>query len=181
MPFLPETDLGALSPAQQAAADRQLRDHGGRITNMKATLLGHVPSFDAYMQWYTLWDELVPLVGDRAMTLFSYAISDANECLICSVFFRRILIDGGADPDDPQPTATESVLMDWGRAIARTPSDLPDELVARVESAFEPTLRLQLLAFAGLMVATNLLNTVGRIPLDDVLYDYRKDGDVRVD
>jgi len=29
------------------------------------------------------------------------------------------------------------------------------------------------------MVATNLLNTVGRVPLDEVLYEYRKPGDER--
>ncbi|WP_208008433.1 hypothetical protein [Agromyces protaetiae] len=181
MAFLPETDLDRLTPEQQAAADRQLRLHGGRITNMKATLLGHVPSFDAYMEWYTLKDELVPLVGERAVTLFSYAISDENDCLICSVFFRRILIDSGADPDDPQPTDAEAVLMRWGRAIARTPNDIPADVVAQVESTFDPHTRLVLLAFAGLMVATNLINTVGRVPLDEVLYDYRKAGDTRVD
>lgn len=180
MPFLPETDLDALSPEQQAAADRQVRVHGGRITNMKATLLGHVPSFDAYMEWYTLKDELVPRIGERAFSLFSYAISDENDCLVCSVFFRRILIDGGADPDDPHPTAQEELLMEWGRAIARDPHGISDDLVARLESEFDGTLRLQLLAFAGQMVATNLINTVGRVPLDEVLYDYRRTGDARV-
>lgn len=180
MPFLPETDLDQLTPQQQAAADRQLLLHGGRITNMKATLLGHVPSFDAYMEWYTLKDELVPLIGERAFSLFSYAISDENDCLICSVFFRRILIDGGADPDDPHPTGREALLMEWGRLIARDPHGISDDLYARLEAEFEPALRLQLLAFAGQMVATNLINTVGRIPLDEVLYDYRRAGDARV-
>ena len=56
LPLLPDAELEA---AAIAAADRQLSTHGGRITNMKRTLLGHVPSFDAYMEWYTLKDELV--------------------------------------------------------------------------------------------------------------------------
>jgi len=180
MAFLPETDVDHLTPAQQHAADRQVREHGGRITNMKATLLGHVPSFDAYMEWYTLKDDLVPLIGERTFSLFCYAISDENECLVCSVFFRRILIDGGADPDDPRPTPREALLIEWGRAIARDPHGIADELYERLEAEFEPTLRLQLLAFAGQMVATNLVNTVGRVPLDEVLYDYRRPGDVRV-
>lgn len=180
MPFLPEIDLDALSPEQQEAADRQVRLHGGRITNMKATLLGHVPSFDAYMEWYTLKDELVPHIGERAFSLFCYAISDENDCLVCSVFFRRILIDGGADPDDPQPAYHEALLMEWGRAIARDPHGISDDLVMRLESEFDATLRLQLLAFAGQMIATNLINTVGRIPLDEILYDYRREGDARV-
>lgn len=180
MSFLPETDLARLDPEQQAAADRQLELHGGRITNMKATLLGHVPSFRAYMEWYTLKDELVPQIGERAVSLFSYAISDANDCLVCSVFFRRILIDAGEDPDAPVLSAREELLMRWGRAIAARPGDIPSELYAELEEEFEPRLRLILLSFAGIMVATNLLNTVGRIPLDEILYDYRRAGDERV-
>ena len=36
-----------------------------------------------------------------------------------------------------------------------------------------------LIAFAGIMYATNLFNTVAKVPLDEVLYKYRKDGDTR--
>ena len=32
-----------------------------------------------------------------------------------------------------------------------------------------------LIAFAGMMVATNLFNTVAKVPLDDVLYSYIND------
>ncbi|QEO10277.1 hypothetical protein [Protaetiibacter larvae] len=181
MTFLPLSSDAELSAAALAAAERQLELHGGRITNMKRTLLGHVPSFDAYMEWYTLKDELEPYIGERAVSLFSYAISDANECLICSVFFRRILIESGDDPDNPQVTETEQLLLDWGRMIALDPNNIPAEFRARLEAAFQPKLRLILVAFAGLMVATNLFNTVGRVPLDEVLYDFRKPGDARTE
>ena len=179
MTFLPMTRYEDLSDAAKAASDHQIETHGGRITNMKATLLGHVPSFKAYMEWYTLKDALVPFIGERAVSLFSYAISEANDCLICSVFFRKILIDSGEDVDNPQVTETEQLLMDWGKLIAKAPHDIPHEMYARLESAFTPYLRLILLSFAGQMVATNIVNTVGRIPLDDVLYEYRKPGDER--
>lgn len=179
MTFLPIAREDSLSPAQAAARDHQLETYGGRITTMKATLLSHVPSFTAYMEWYVLRDELAPLIGERAVALFSYAISDENDCLVCSVYFRRILIDNGEDPDNPQVTEVEQLLIDWGRLIARSPADIPDELYARLEAAFSPQLRVQLVAFAGLMIATNLFNMVGRVPLDEVLYDYRKPGDER--
>ncbi len=181
MTFLPMSEDAELSAEALAAAERQVALHGGRITNMKRTLLGHVPSFDAYMEWYTLKDELEPYIGERAVSLFSYAISDANDCLVCSVFFRRILIESGDDPDNPQVTETEQLLLDWGRMIATDPNNIPPEFRARLEQAFSPKLRLVLVAFAGLMVATNLFNTVGRVPLDEVLYDFRKPGDTRVD
>lgn len=179
MTFLPITTYESLDATARAASDRQLELHGGRITNMKATLLSHVPSFDAYMQWYTLRDALVPFIGERAVSLFSYAISDENDCLICSVFFRKILIDNGEDPDHPNVTEAEQLLIDFGRAIARTPSAIEPEFYARLESTFNPQLRVLLVAFAGQMVATNLFVTVGKVPLDEVLYDYRKPGDER--
>lgn len=179
MTFLPMTTPETRSAEATAAAERQVAQHGGRITNMKATLLTHVPSFDVYMGWYTLRDALVPFIGERAVALFSYAISDENDCLVCSVFFRRILIDNGEDPDDPQVTETEQLLIDWGRQIARDPAGVTDEFVERLERAFNPQLRVLLVAFAGQMVATNLFVTAGRVPLDEVLYDYRRPGDDR--
>src|SRR6185312_14039512 len=124
-----------------------------------------------YMEWYVLRDELVPFIGERAVSLFSYAISDEHDCLVCSVYFRRILIDSGENPDDPQVTEVEQLLIDWGRAIARDPAAIPDDMVARLEQAFHPELRVILVAFAGIMVATNLFNMIGRVPLDEVLYD----------
>ncbi len=179
MGFLPFPSDDEFSPEAQAAADRQLTLHGGRITNMKRTLLGHVPSFDAYMTWYTLRDELEPYIGERAVSLFSYAISDANDCLVCSVFFRRILIESGDDPDNPTVTEAEQLLLEWGRQIAVDPAGITPEFRARIEEAFNPKLRLILVAFAGQMVATNLINTVGQVPLDEVLYEFRKPGDDR--
>lgn len=179
MTFLPISSYEELGQEGRAASDRQIDLHGGRITNMKATLLSHVPSFTAYMEWYTLRDALVPFIGERAVSLFSYAISDENDCLVCSVFFRRILIDNGEDPDNPQVTEAEQLLIDWGRLIARTPGDIPEEVLARLEKAFSPQLRVILVAFAGQMIATNLFNMVGRVPLDEILYDYRKPGDER--
>ena len=180
MTFLPLPKYDDLGPEAKAAADRQVELHGGRITNMKATLLSHVPSFTAYMEWYTLRDELAPYIGERAVSLFSYAISEENDCLVCSVFFRKVLIDSGENVDNPQVTETEQLLMDWGRLIARDPHNIPDEMYTRLEAAFSPKLRVILVAFAGQMVATNLINMVGRVPLDEVLYEYRAPGDERL-
>jgi hypothetical protein len=48
----------------------------------------------------SLYDEVVPLLGERRAMVFCHAISAQNDCLICSTFFRRLLADGGEDPDD---------------------------------------------------------------------------------
>ena len=91
MSFLPMTEYESSSEEVKREYEDQIAKHG-RITNMKRTLLHNVPAFKAYMEWYTLYDQLVPVIGDRAISLFSHAISEGNECLICSIFFRKILI-----------------------------------------------------------------------------------------
>ena len=146
---------------------------------LTATLLSSSPSFTAYTEWYTLKSQLVPYIGERATTLFCYAISEANESLVGSTYFRKALVDSGENVSNPQVTETEQLLMDWGRLIALSPSAIPDEMYGDLEKAFTPRLRLILVAFVGLTVATNLLNTVGRIPLDQSLFEYRKPGDER--
>jgi hypothetical protein len=34
------------------------------------------------------------LVGERRAWLFCHAISTESDCLVCSTFFRRLIIDG---------------------------------------------------------------------------------------
>ena len=92
MSYLSMTDYDSASEEVKREYDDQIAKHG-RITNMKRTLLHNVPAFKAYMEWYTLYDLLVPVVGERAMSLYSYAISSGNDCLVCSTFFRKILIE----------------------------------------------------------------------------------------
>src|SRR5207249_8619860 len=89
---------GAVAPAAQAELDRQLAAHG-RVTNMKRTLAHSPRALLALMEWYPLRDEVAGFLGERRTTLFAHAVSTETDCLICSTFFRRILIDGGEDPD----------------------------------------------------------------------------------
>ena len=167
------TEYETASDAVRREYDDQIAKHG-RITNMKRTLLHSVPAFKAYMEWYTLYDLLVPVVGDRALSLFSYAISNGNDCLICSTFFRKILIDSGDDPDNPQLSDTENLLIEFGTAICTAPHDIPDEIYTALSENFTVEQIVLLISFAGLMYATNLFNTVAKVPLDEVLYKYRK-------
>jgi len=62
--------------------------------------------------------------------------------------------------------------------ISATPSacshDIPEEIYTRLKASFTEEQIVLLVAFAGIMYATNLFNTVARVPLDEVLYPYRK-------
>ena len=167
------TEYESADEAVKKEYDDQIFRHG-RITNMKRTLLHSVPAFKAYMEWYTLKDLIVPFIGERALSLYAYAISNGNNCLICSTFFRKILIDSGDDPDNPVLSETEKLLMDFGQAVCVNPHKIPDELYEKLKERFNTEQLVLLISFAGIMYATNLFNTVAKVPLDEVLYKYTK-------
>ncbi|MDR3145274.1 MAG: hypothetical protein LBU21_03275 [Treponema sp.] len=173
MSYVPLTEYESSPEAVRREYDEETARHG-RITNMKRTLLHSIPAYKAYMEWYVLKDQLVPFLGERAVSLFSYAISNANNCLICSTFFRKILIDSGDDPDNPRLSETERLLMDFGHAIARNPGGIEEDLYKKIGERFSPKEMVLIIAFAGIMAATNLFNTVAKVPLDEVLYKYQK-------
>lgn len=154
--------------------DDQIARHG-RITNMKRSLLHSVPAFKAYMEWYTLRDLIAPFIGERGVVLFSYAISYGNRCLVCSLFFRKILVDWGEDPERPALSEDEGLLVEFGSAIAQGPHGIPEEVYARLAARYTEEERVLLVAFAGVMAATNLFNTVAKVPLDEILVGYRTD------
>lgn len=176
MSLISMTDYESASPEVRAEYDDQIAKHG-RITNMKRAMLHNIPTFKAYMEWYTLYDLIEPFLGERALVLFAYSISYGNNCLICSNFFRKILIDSGDDPDDPKLNETEQLMMSFGQAICTSPHDIPKEMYAELKKRFNEEQLTLIVGFAGIMYATNLFNTVADIPLDEVLYKYVKKED----
>ncbi|MDR1355689.1 MAG: hypothetical protein LBJ43_05485 [Propionibacteriaceae bacterium] len=167
------TDYETASAEVRAEYDDQIAKHG-RITNMKRTLLHNVPAFKAYMEWYTLQGELASFLSERAIAVFSHAISSENDCLICSVFFRKMLIDAGDDPDNLILSDEEQLLVHFGQAIVKNPHVIAQQLSDALAARYNEEQRVLLIAFAGIMVATNLFNTVARVELDEVLYSYQK-------
>lgn len=171
MAVVRQFDYGAAPDEARAAHDAHLAEQG-RMTNMKRTLLHSPPAFKAYMEWYTLAGELEPIIGQRGVHVFSWAISTQNDCLICSTFFRKILKDRGEDPANLRLDAREELLVEYGRLLAKTPHAIPDPVYARLHAEFSEPEILLLTAFAGLMVATNLINTALKVDLDDYLQGY---------
>lgn len=172
MPYVPMTEYETASEEVRREYDDQIDKHG-RITNMKRTLLHNVPSFKAYMEWYTLYDELQPVLGDRALSILSYAVSSGNDCLICGSFFKKILEDGGDDPDDLTMNETEALLHTLGTCVSLDPHNIPDYVYDGLKERFSDEVIVTIVAFCGLMVATNLFNTVMKVDLDEVLYNHK--------
>ena len=162
------------APAEtRAAHDAHLRDHG-RITNMKRTLLNSVPAFHALMEWYPLRDAVRPFLGDRLTQIFSHAISAETDCLICSTFFRRTLIEGGEDPDRLELDEREQVVVAFGRRLATDAHGVSDALYAGLARHFTPEQIVALTAFGVIMLATNVFNNALRVDLDGYLEPFRR-------
>jgi alkylhydroperoxidase family enzyme len=153
----------------------EIRTAHGRVTNMKRTLSRSPVALRALMAWYDLRDEVVPFLGERATTLFAHAISAGTDCLVCSTFFRRLLIDSGEDPEALRLDDWEQTIVAYGRQLAVDPHGVADELFDRLSARLEPDQIVALTAFGGLMVATNLFNNALRVDLDDYLQSYRKE------
>ena len=171
MAFLPIPSTDDLSD-EASSARAQLLESRGRISNVRAALLGHVPSFRAYLEWYTLKDELIPVLGERGVTVLAYAISDEYGDTACTLFFRRILQEAGEDPDDLSGDL-ERLVGRFGREVVANPRGVPDDVYEELASHFPPDKRVALVAFAGLTLAINMVNTVGRVPVDEELHEFR--------
>jgi alkylhydroperoxidase family enzyme len=173
MPRIVPLESEAAPPDARAAAEAHVRNHA-RMTNMKRTLLHSLPAFRGLMEWYPLRDTVQPFLGERLTTLFAHAISAETDCLICSTFFRRMLIQTGDNPDRLKLDERETAVLEFGRALAVSPFKVPDELYHRVAGYFSPAQMVALTAFGAMMVATNVVNNALEVDLDDYLQPYRK-------
>src|SRR3954471_5469803 len=157
MARIPPVDETSAPPASRSLASEHLAS-GGRMTNMKWTLAHSPVALDALLQWYPLHDELVPVLGERRVWLFCHAISTQSDCLICSTFFRRLLIDAGEDPETLELDELDELIVDLGRRLADDPHSVDDELHARLAARFSDAQIVTLIAFGAMMVATNVFN-----------------------
>ncbi len=168
----PLADINA--SAASLAAMKSTAEAHGRLTNMKRTLAHSPVALRSLMTWYDLRDEVVPFLGERPTALFALAISTQADCLICSTFFRRILIEAGDDPDHIRLDGREHALVDFGRQLSINPNAVGDDLYARLAEILTPEQIVTLTAFGAVMVATNVFNNALQVELDEYLFAFRK-------
>ena len=173
MPRIRPVEYAEATPGQRAAHDKVVREQG-RMTNMKRTLLHSLPAFRALMEWYPLRDTVQPFLGDRLTNLFAHAISSENDCLVCSTYFRRILLESGEDPDRFALDEREKAVVEFGRRLAEPFGRVPDSLYAQLAALFTGEQIVALTAFGAMMVATNVFNNALAVDLDGYLAPYRK-------
>jgi len=172
MPRIDPVDYDETNPEQRAAWDDMAAGQG-RMTNMKRTLLHSLPAYQALMEWYPLRAAVIPFLGERLADIFCHAISSDNDCLICSTYFRRALIDAGEDPEAFVLDEREQLVVDLGRCLAQPLGRVPDELWSRLTAEFRDEEMVALVSFGAMMVATNLFNNAVGVELDGYLEGYR--------
>jgi alkylhydroperoxidase family enzyme len=163
-------------PEARAELEHQIAAHG-RVTNMKCTLARSPAALAALMHWYSLYDVVLPVLGQRLTTLFSHAISSQTDCLVCSTFFRRWLVEQGENPDAPLLDEREQAIVDYGRQLARDAHGVSQRLFARLAQWLTPEQIVALTAFGGLMIATNVFNNALQVDLDDYLQPFQRPAD----
>lgn len=164
MSLVPRPDYESLRPEQRRRWDDAVATHG--VTHMKQTLLHHPVAYDALMAWYPLRDALIPHIGERGTVILSFAISSTNECVICSLYFRRALLARGEAADGAAADQEERRLVDFGRQVAAS-GRADAALVADLAERYGDDGLVLLTAFAGLMVATNIVNEVLDVDPDE--------------
>lgn len=153
------------------AHDEELRLRG-RMTNMKRTLLHSPQAHRIYAEWFTLRAELIPHVDDRAIQVFCRAISEEVGSKIAVTFFRRAISLSGADPDALELRDVDALLDRFGRAIVRNSRAIPSDIWRDLKARYEAKVLVDLVALAGIMLATAVFNNVVEVPFDAELEPY---------
>ncbi len=107
-----------------------------------------------FPEWETLREEIVPYVGERALSLLAFAVFDEADGFEGAAYFRESLRESGTDVDSPEVTESEGLLIRWGRLFARDAEGIPADVEGEFERSFNPQLRELLVQFAALTVAT---------------------------
>ncbi|MGV8830599.1 MAG: hypothetical protein ACOH2N_01380 [Devosia sp.] len=171
MAHIPQLDYDAATPEQQAAHDAELRQRG-RMTNMKRTLFHSPQALRIYGEWFTLRDLLQPALGDRAIWIFCHAICMATNSPVGIGFMRRALIEGGDNPDSLKLDETETLLTRVGTAIAKDPRSIGPADWQALQGIYAASTLVDLIAFAGQMIATNIFTDAVDITVDPELAPY---------
>lgn len=156
-------DVNNVSEEVKKIIDTHLQE-GHQLTNEKLTLLHSPASFLAIEESsYALDEELASIVGKRAADIYEYAISDENECLVCSLYFRKLLKSEGIDIATFELTDDEKLLVEFGRALAKDPKHIPSELKDRMQKRYNDREFVVIISMGIMMLANNYFNEIAEV------------------
>lgn len=152
---------------------RHEKKYNSRITNMKSVLGHSHVAFEAYMQWYPLFGEVIKILGERLSVIFAWSISEASDCPLCSTYFRKMIIESGENPDQLSVSEKDRELLSFGAAIALKRGFITDDEFKPVRERFSDREIVILTAFGGIMIATNVFNNVIHTEIDEYLFPFK--------
>ena len=160
MSYISKIDLSTAPQEIRAAVDNHLAQ-GYQLTNEKLTLLHNVTAFHTLEESsYELDRELQRLIGKRAADFYEYAISLQNDCLVCSAYFSRLLEKNHIDFATFDFTDDERLLIEYGRAIARDPKHVPEDLMRLMQQTFTEEQLVVITTMGVFMIANNYFNDI---------------------
>lgn len=164
MARISEINLETASPAVKKAVEAHIAS-GHKITNVKRTMLHHLPSFNTLeVGSYDLDDDLQRLIGKLDGDIFEYAISVENECLVCSTYFSRLLRnEHHIDPANFAFSPRQELLIDYAKAMTKNPRQVPDDLFARLKAEFSDEEIIAITTMGVMMIAMNYFNEILQI------------------
>ena len=121
---------------QKALAEHLAK--GRKLTNEKRTLLHNLHAFLAIEESsYALDDDLQVLIGKLDADLYEYAISAANDCVVCTTYFSKLLREQHhIDPDSFQVTHRQELLMHFAQKMGHDPKPITDEEFNELKNDF---------------------------------------------
>lgn len=170
-----------LSPLSYETAPQSLKEGldeelrlRGRLTNLKLIQARSPVALRIYGEWFALKDALNVRLSDRAVFIFSLAIAEAQQSSIPIGFFRRALTKAGFDPDSLELSSEEQLLQEFGDVLGQDSNGVSDALWHKLAGLYDETVLVNLVAFAGIMVATTVFANIVKADADDDLVDYLK-------
>ena len=157
----------------RAGLDEELRLRG-RLTNLKLIQARSPVALRVYGEWFALKEALNAKLSDRAVFVFSLAIAEAQHSPIPIGFFRRALSKSGLDPDQLDLSSEERLLQKFGSVLGKDSNAVTDDLWLKLAEIYDETLLVDLVAFAGIMVATTVFANIVQADPDDDLVAYLK-------
>lgn len=173
MARVPFVTADSKDPTLKAAYAALAKHH--EVTNMKAALLHSPEALHAVLEWYVLNDKVKAFLGERLSVLFCDAISRADECLLCSTFMHREIVQWGEDPNALKLDDRDRAVIAFGRQIVKNHGHIDDDLYAKLQTYFTTAQLVDLTTYGAMMVVNNLFNSVLKIDLDASLDGYHID------
>ena len=142
------------------------------VTNTQKTLAHSLSAFEVYNQLYSLFEKVKEVTGKRTAALFAWAVSTASDSALCTSFFRKLIVEGGENPEDITLNDHEKVLLDFGSAISQHKGRIADHIYNSLAQYHNEEEMVLLIAFAGQLIATNIFNNVIETEIDGSLSPY---------